>query len=406
MDSSVIAAAQALAHGDALRALKQMALRDDPPALALRGTAYAQLGDLERARDLLKRASHAFGSRNPTAQARCLVAEAEIALVSRDLAWPVERLDRARNVLSRCGDRVNAAHADCILARRLLLIGRLGQAGQVLSRIDGTLLPPAPLASYELAKAGIAIRRLDIQAACSSIARAENAARRAGIASLVAEVDAVRLVLARPAARLIQRGEGHILILEQVETLLSSDDFILDFCRTMVRSDGRIIGLGSRPVLLALLRSLAETWPQEATRDQLVKHGFRARQADESHRARLRVELGRLRQALDGVAEIKATKHGFKLIVPPGAEVLLLLPPVEVRHAEILALLADGEAWSSSAVALALGTSARSIQRAFEQLAADGHVQSRGQGRARRWMMPPIPGFPTTLLLPGSLPGG
>ncbi len=406
MDSSITAAAQALAVGDALSALKRVALRDDPPALAMRGIAFAQLGDLERAKDLLKRGADAFGSRNPTAQARCIVAEAEIALVSRDLGWPVEKLDRARAVLALRGDRVNAAYADCLVARRLLLIGRLEQAGQVLSRINHALLPPAALAGYELAAAGIAIRRIHTEAARLSIARARKAAGEAGIASLAAEVDAVGRILEQPAARLIRRGGNRILLLDDVEALLSSDDFILDCCRSMVRSGGRAIGLGSRPVLLTLLRSLSESWPEEVSRDQLVKHAFHAREADESHRARLRVEMGRLRVALDGLAEVKATKHGFKLMVLAQVDVVLLLPPVELRHAEILALLADGEAWSSSAVALALEVSPRSIQRAFEELAAGGHVQPRGRGPARRWMMPPIPGFPTTLLLPGALPGG
>lgn len=406
MDSSITAAAQALAIGDALSALKRVALRDDPPALALRGTAFAQLGDLERAKDLLSRAAHAFGSKNPIGQARCVVAEAEIALVSRDLGWPVERLDRARGVLARRGDQINAAYADCILARRLLLIGRLDQAGQVLSRVDKALLPPAALAGFELVVAGIAIRRLDTEAARSSITRARKAASDAEIASLAAEVDDIDRILEQPVARMSgQRGDRNLL-LEEVEALLVSNDFILDCCRSTVRSGGRAIGLGSRPVLLALLRSLSEAWPEEVSRDRLVKHAFRAKEADESHRARLRVEMGRLRHALDGAAEIKATKYGFKLIVPGSTEVFLLLPPVERRHAEILALLADGEAWSSSAVALSLGVSSRSIQRALEQLAADGQVQPRGHGPARRWMMPPIPGFPTTLLLPGVLPRG
>ena len=128
MDSLITAAARALAAGDPLGALNRVALRDDPPALALRGTAMAQLGDLARARELLGRAARAFGAHEALASARCVVAEAEVALVSRDLAWSGEVLDAARATLEAHGDRVNAAHARCLDVRRLLLIGRLNEA--------------------------------------------------------------------------------------------------------------------------------------------------------------------------------------------------------------------------------------------------------------------------------------
>ena len=85
-------------------------------------------------------------------------------------------------------------------------------------------------------------------------------------------------------------------------------------------------------------------------------------------------------------------------------EVVVLAPPRDEPHAAVLALLADGESWSSSALALALGASPRTVQRALEQLGAAGKAQSFGRGRARRWMTPPVPGFPTILLLPGPLP--
>ncbi|MER9676617.1 hypothetical protein NKJ17_27545, partial [Mesorhizobium sp. M0208] len=160
MDSLITAAAHALAAGDPLGALKRVALRDDAPALALRGIAMAQLGDLVRAKVLLKRAAHAFSPREAVARARCIVAEAEIALVSRDLAWPAKTLDAARATLERHGDRVNAAHARNLEVRRLLLIGHLDEAERRLDGFDPSPLPPASRAAHELAVAGIAIRRL------------------------------------------------------------------------------------------------------------------------------------------------------------------------------------------------------------------------------------------------------
>src|SRR5919201_960512 len=203
MDSLIAAAARALATGDPLGALKRVALRDDAPALALRGIAMAQLGDFVRAKALLKSAARAFGPREAVARARCVVAEAEIALVSRDLSWPTKALDAARATLERHGDRVNAAHARYIGVRRLLLIGRLDQAERSLAELDPAPFPPASRAAYELVVAGIAVRRLRTKAARAALARAERAARYSRIPALMAEVESGSLVLNTPAARLI-----------------------------------------------------------------------------------------------------------------------------------------------------------------------------------------------------------
>ncbi len=406
MDSLITAAALALATGDPLSALKRIALRDDAPAMALRGIAMAQLGDLTRAKDLLKQAAQAFGPRDQVARARCVVAEAEIALVSRDLTWPVQSLDAARAVLERRGDRINAAHAACLVARRLLLIGCIDDAERVLLRVAPAPLSPASRAGYELAMAGVAIRRLRTRAARNALGRAAYAARATGSAALQAEVESVALLMTQPAARAITRGHERTLLLEDVETLLASDTLVIDACRNVVRTATESVSLASRPVLFALARALAEGWPGDVTRDELVKRAFRAKHADESHRARLRVEIGRLRAELGAVAEINATDRGFALSSKPASDVVVLAPAAEEQHASVLALLADGEAWSSSALAIALGVSPRSVQRALEQLSGTGKVQWFGRGRARRWMTPPIPGFPTTLLLPGPLPGG
>ena len=373
-------------------------------ALALRGIAMAQLGDLVRAKTLLKSAARAFGPREAVARARCVVAEAEIALVSRDLGWPEKALETARAVLEKHGDRINAAHARNLQIRRLLLIGHLDEAERLSTKLDPSPLPPAARASHELAVAGIAIRRLRIEPARAAFARATEAALKSGIPALAIEVSDATRILHEPAARLLAQGSERLVSLDEVETLLTSDVLVMDACRNVVRSGADIISLASRPVLFALARVLAEAAPADAPRALLLSRAFRARHADESHRARLRVEIGRLRAALEPLAEISATQHGFALISRGKRDVVVLAPPVEIENASLLALLSDGEAWSSSALSIALATSPRTVQRALEALAAEGVVQSVGNGRARRWMMPPVVGFPTTLLLPGPLP--
>jgi hypothetical protein len=419
MDSLIAAAARALAAGDLLGALKRVALRDDAPALALRGIAMARLGDFARAKTLLKSAVRAFGPREAIARARCVVAEAEIALVSRDLAFPARALEAAQATLAAHGDLLNAAHARHLIVRRLLLIGRLDEAERAIASIDPAPFPPASRAAHELVIAGIAMRRLKTRTARDALAYAAHAARAAGIPALMAEVESASTALTSPAARLIARGEERPLLLEEVEALLASKALVMDACRYVVRGagetisgkkisgetiSGKTISLATRPVLFALARALGEAWPSDVSRAALIAKAFRGKEADESHRARLRVEIGRLRAAIRALAEVSATKDGFALVPRSAREVVVLARPVEEEHAAVLAFLADGESWSSSALALALGTSQRSVQRALDELAAAGKVQALGQARARRWMTPPLSGFTTTLLLPAPLP--
>ena len=405
MDSLITAAARALASGDALSALNHIALRNDAPALALRGIAMAQLGDLGRAKMLLRRAARTFGSREAVARARCIVAEAEITLVSRDLNWSTKTLDAAQAVLEKYGDRTNAAHARYLAIRRLLLIGRLDAAERLLIGFDPTPLLPASRAGHELVIAGIAMRRLKIKSARAALAQATHAAHQAHIPSLTVEVEGAARVLDTPAARLISRDEERVLRLDEVESLLASKALIVDACRRAVCQAGKVISLETRPVLFSLACGLAEAWPGDAPRAALLARAFRAKHADELHRARLRVEIGRLRKALRTIAGINASKDGFALVPRHARDVVVLAPPTDEEHATVLALLADGEAWSSSALALALGASQRTVQRALDDMTADGKVQAIGHGRARRWMARPVPGFPTTLLLPAALSG-
>jgi hypothetical protein len=403
MDSLITAAARALATGDPLGALKRIALRDDPPALALRGIAMAQLGDLVRAKLLLRRAARRFGAREPVARARCVVAEAEVALAARELKWSAKSLEAARTVLEAHGDRANAAQARYLRVRRLVLIGRLDQADETLAALDPAGLPPALRVIHELATAGIATRRLRIRVARNALAEAQRAAQRAAIPALTAEVESALRVLTTPAARAITDGKDRALLLEEIEALYASGALIVDACRLLVRDAAAAVSLARRPVLFALARALAEAWPLDVSRDELVARAFRGRRADESYRARLRVEVGRLRKELRTLARVTATPRGFALTPRAASEVVVLAPPVEDANAAVLGCLADGESWSSSALALALGTGQRTMQRSLEALAAAGKVQAFGRGRARRWVTPPPPGFTTTLLLPAPL---
>ena len=405
MDSLIESAARSLAMGDPLGALKRIALRRDAPGLALRGIAMAQLGELARAKELLRRAARGFGPGAPVSRARCVVAEAEIALVSRNLRWPDNALVAARQTLEAHRDWLNAAHARYLEIRRLVLIGRLTEAERKLAKADPMFLPPPWKATHELVVAGIAMRRLRAESARAALARAARAAHKAGIPALTAEVENAQRILDSPAACLIARGSERVLKLEEVEALLASKTLVIDACRQIVRDERTELSLVKRPVLFRLVRALGQAWPGDTRRDELVARAFRLRLADESHRARLRVEIARLRRALRGVAEVMATGRGFALRPLRAHELVVLAPPsLEDKHASILALLADGEAWSSSALALALGASARTVQRALDVLSAAGKVQSLGRGRTRRWITSPMPGLTTPLLLPSPIP--
>ena len=364
----------------------------------------AQLGDLVRAKALLRSATRSFGPKEAVARARCVVAEAEIALVSRDLGWAAKALDAARATLEAHGDRVNAAHARYLEVRRLLLIGRLDEAERRLAELDPAQYPPASRTVHELMLAGIAMRRLRAKAARAALVRAESAARHATIPALTAEVDSASRSLDTPTARLIANGGERLLLLEEVEALLASEAFVVDACRHVVRQETKLVSLAKRPVLFALVRALGEAWPGDVPRDTLIARAFRLKLADESHRVRLRVEVARLRAVLRTLAEVNATQRGFALAPRSAREVVVLARLVDEKHAGVLAFLADGESWSSSALSLALGASQRTVQRTLDSLAAAGKVQSFGRGRTRRWTIPPVPGFATTLLLPPPLP--
>jgi DNA-binding transcriptional ArsR family regulator len=400
MDSAITAAGRALGAGDPLGALQRVALRDDPSALALRGIAMAQLGDLGRARELLRRASRGFGPRERAGRARCLAAEAEVALAARDLAWPARALAEALRTFTARGDRENATHTRLLQIRRLLLLGRIAEADGACATLALDAGPARLAAIAALVASEIALRRGRAGQARAALVRAREAAARSGIAALRAEVEQAGRTLGLPAARLVSAGAARPLTLAEVEALLASPDLVVDGCRRAARQGAGVVRLARRPALFALLCGLAEAWPGEAARDRLIERAFGARRPNASHRVRLRVGMGRLRRLLGPLAGVRATPGGFRLLVPGAGSVRLLAPPIESPDAAVLALLADGEAWSTSSLALALGTSQRTVQRALATLEEAGQVRALGRGRSRRWLAAPVAGFATALLLP------
>ena len=222
--------------------------------------------------------------------------------------------------------------------------------------------------------------------------------------ALVAEVAEARAVLEQPAARRVRAGDEQALRLDEVEALLGSGALVVDACRHGIRAGPEWLPLARRPVLFALARALAEAWPGGVDRDALIERAFRMRRPDETHRARLRVEIGRLRKLAAPLARIDADARGFALTPRGKRDVVVLLPPIDGEQASLLALLADGVAWSTSALALALGASQRTVQRALVELESAGRVRSIAKARAQRWLAPPLAGFTTILLLPAALP--
>jgi len=406
MDALISAAARALAAGDVLAALGCIALREDPPALALRGIAMAQLGQLDTARDLLRRARRAFGPHEAVARARCVVAEAEVALAMRELAGSSHPLQEVAALLDARGDGANALQAWLILARRGVLLGRLRDADHGLAQLAGRSMPPALAAMAALTAAALAVRALQVGQARAALARAQAAAERAGIAALRREVDDARAALDRPAARSLQAGVERSLCLDDIPDLLASGALVVDACRRGVRTGTKWQCLARRPVLFALLRALAEAWPGGVDRDALIARVFCITRPDDSLRVRLRVELGRLRALIAAQARIDATPQGFRIQPCRARTVTVLVPPIDGEQGALVALLADGAAWSTSSLALAVGASQRSVQRALAELQAAGQVHSCGRGRAQRWQSVPLAGFTTILLLPAALPIG
>lgn len=405
MDSAISTAARALSLADPLTALKHVALRSDPPALALRGIAMAQLGELQQARALLRRAAQNFGVAEPVERARCVVAQAEVALALRDLAGAERGLDEAVALLDQRGDAANAAFARLVQVRRLTLLGQIERAERQLSKLSPAPTPPRFSALLNLAAADLAMKRVDSVTAEQALRRAREAARQARIAPLLSEVEKAERQLREPVARALEAQQVRPLVLAELPAVWTSGKLVVDACRREVRQGKIVISLVTRPILLELLVTLACAAPGDVPRDDLIERAFGARRVNDSHRVRLRVELGRLRRLLARVAVLRATTRGFELAARSASGCLVLLPPADGEASALMALLRGGEAWSTSALAAAVGKSQRAVQRALAGLESDGKVRALGAGRARRWVRAPATGFATTLLLvaPGTL---
>ncbi|TSH89558.1 helix-turn-helix domain-containing protein [Verticiella sediminum] len=402
MDSLIAMAARALAAGDALGALQCVALREDPPALALRGIAMARLGDLARAQALLRQAARAFGAREPLARARCALALADVGLARRELAgWP-DALPAAIVEFDARRERVNAAHARLLLSRYALLTGRPDEATALLARVPSQGIAPAALALRALVEAELALRRPAPAAARAALAQARTHAAAARIPELLAEAQGLEAMLALPAALRLEAGGAAPLTLAEIAALLDSRALVLDGCRRAWRRGSDVRPLLGRPVLYALSSELARAWPAAAPRAALIAAAFRIRRPDDTDRARLRVQIGRLRALLRPFARIEARPEGFALCPAGGAAVAMLAPPMPGEAGALLALLADGAAWSSSSLALALGGSQRSVQRLLARAELAGQVRALGRGRAQRWLAPRLAEFTTILLLPAA----
>jgi len=235
--------------------------------------------------------------------------------------------------------------------------------------------------------------------------KAQKAAAEARIVPLLGEIAAARRRLREPVARVVVEGRERAVSIHELPDMAASGKLAIDGCRREVRLGSHVVSLVTRPILLELLVALAEAAPRDVGRDALIARAFGARRVNDSHRVRLRVELGRLRKLLIRVAEVRATTAGYELAARGGVGCVLLLPPVPGEASALFALLRSGEAWATSALAAAVGKSQRAVQRALSGLEQDGKVRAIGKGRAQRWVGAPSAGFATTLLLvaPGTL---
>ena len=405
MDSAISTAARALSVADPLTALKYVALRSDPPALALRGIAMAQLGELSHAKALLRRAAQKFGAKEPVLRARCVVAEAEVTLAMRDLAGAERGLHEAIRVLSARGDMANAAFARLVEVRRLTLLGDVERAERELDKLSFADAPPRLAALLHLAAADLAMRRVDGVRAERLLTRAREAAAEVRILPLLGEIEKAERQLREPVARLLEEQRERPLLLRELPALWASGKLVIDACRREARLGKHVVSLVTRPILLELLVALAEATPHDVARDALIARAFGARRVNDSHRVRLRVELGRLRKLMIRLADVRATSAGYELAARGAVGCLLLIPPALGEASALFALLRGGEAWATSSLAAAVGKSQRAVQRALSDLERDGKVRAIGRGRARRWVGAPSGRFATTLLLvaPGTL---
>jgi tetratricopeptide (TPR) repeat protein len=394
------AAARALSLGDALSALKWLGRRTDAPARAMRGAALSQLGAFVSAKAQLRAALRALGPESGLLRARCLAAQAEIALALGDLRWSAEPVARAVAELEAAGDARNAAYLRLVAARAALRLGRPADAERLLR--PATFAPVAPLdrTLAELVRVELAAKRGDPDLLKSALASAGAAAERAAIPALVSEVARIRDRYEGPAAVITSRGKARTASFCEVCALGRSAGVVIDGGAREVRSSGDGVPFARRPVLFDVLRVLAEAWPGAVPREALIARVFGARRPNESHRIRLRVEIGRLRKVVRPRLGVVSEGPGYALSA--AGEVVLVMPLEESPASRLLSLMHGGEGWSASSLALALDVSERTIQRSLGELQRAGKVGPTGNGRGRRWVR--LFEIPTDLLLPPGPP--
>jgi hypothetical protein len=396
LDDALVRAGLAIARGDPLGAITATGVRDDPHALAIRGIALSQLHEFPQARALLERAADAFAREDdPLHRARAVAALAEITAAERDLARAAAMLGEAADALRAHGDATNAAWVELVIARLRLFDGDMDAAHAHIARAEVDVRERGTAsvrAAVHLARSEAAMRAMRAELARRTLIEARTWSDRAGNDVLSTEIARLEEALVAPIAVEVRDGRRTPIDLHRVESLLAprvlggSRFLVVDAMRRRVTIDSIVAAdLRTRPVLLALLVALARAWPSARPPNELVLEAFGARAMNESHRARLRVEIGRLRRVLAPSATVEAHDRGFRLKLRHGDD-LALLEPIETGEAASLrALLADGEAWPVKSLAGALGLGARTVQRALVALCDAGEVRAIGNARARRY---------------------
>ncbi len=396
LDSELELAARALAGGDALRALSLVGRAKSALGLALRGIAYAQLGDLELARAALAQA--AAEADDAVLRARVRAALVEVALGEGDPARAAALARASAEELARLGDARNAAMQRLVMARAEVLLGRLGEARSTIAAVLAAELPPDVRAVASLAEAEIATRALSALDAQSALLRARSELENAPNRLLESELGALENELSNHVARLEQRGATRAADHFVIEEASSGDLFLVDACRRLAIAGRARIPLAKRPVLFLLLLELARAAPASVPRDELASRAFQSRRVNASHRSRLRVEIGRLRKLLaDLGAELVATPDGYALA--SHREIALLVPRAEDDATRVAILLGDGASWSAQRIAENAGISKRTAQRALGELVAGGRAVRTGSGRMVRYHRPGTPIASRMLLL-------